>query len=274
MHGFAKQCGKTLALNMLRSDPKQTQFVDFLSPFGDKLRADNRWVKLASLMPWEVVEEYYADSLAGTGMGRSALPGRVAFGALIIKERLGTTDEETAEQIRENPYLQFFLGLLEFREEFLFDPSMMVHFRARFSEKAHQRINTAIIEKANPPTVREHPENDDEEQSPPPANAGKLLVDATCTPADITYPTDLKLLGETREKTEALIDILHKPLIGQASKPRTYRQQARKRFLTIVKQKKPGRKKIRKAIGSNSVTSAATSSISEDNFEMEPASQH
>ena len=103
-------------------------------------------VKLASLMPWAVVEECYAESLAGTGMGRSALPGRVAFGSLIIKERLGTTDEETAEQIRENPYLQFFLGLSEFREDYLFDPSMMGHFRARFGEEAHQRINTAIIE--------------------------------------------------------------------------------------------------------------------------------
>ena len=85
-------------------------------------------------------------------MGRSALPGRVAFGSFIIKERLGTTDEETAEQIRENPYLQFFLGLSEFREDYLFDPSMMGHFRARFGEEAHQRINTAIIEKANPST--------------------------------------------------------------------------------------------------------------------------
>ena len=73
-------------------------------------------------MPWAVVKECYAESLAGTGMGRSALPGRVAFGSLIIKERLGTTDEETAEQIREKPYLQFFLGLLEFREDYLFDP--------------------------------------------------------------------------------------------------------------------------------------------------------
>ena len=51
-----------------------------------------------------------------------------------------------AEQIRENPYLQFFLGLSEFREDYLFDPSMMGHFRARFGEEAHQRINTAIIE--------------------------------------------------------------------------------------------------------------------------------
>lgn len=27
---------------------------------------------------------------------------------------------------------------------------------------------------------------------------GALTVDASCTPADITYPTDLKLLNETR----------------------------------------------------------------------------
>jgi len=35
---------------------------------------------------------------------------RLAFGALLIKQRLGLTDEETVEQIRENAYMQFFLG--------------------------------------------------------------------------------------------------------------------------------------------------------------------
>jgi hypothetical protein len=30
---------------------------------------------------------------------------------LIIKARLGLTDEELVEQIKENPYLQFFIGL-------------------------------------------------------------------------------------------------------------------------------------------------------------------
>ena len=64
MHRFAKHVGENLAPTMLRSDPRQTEFVDFLSPFGNKLRADNRWVKLASLMPWAVVEECYAESLA------------------------------------------------------------------------------------------------------------------------------------------------------------------------------------------------------------------
>ena len=42
----------------------------------------------------------------------------------------GITDEETVEQISENPYLQYFLGLRELLSKALFDPSMMVHFQS------------------------------------------------------------------------------------------------------------------------------------------------
>ncbi|MFN9957553.1 MAG: IS5/IS1182 family transposase, partial [bacterium] len=35
-------------------------------------------------------------------------------------------------------------------------------------------------------------------------NQGSLLIDATCVPADIRYPTDLSLLNEARELTETL----------------------------------------------------------------------
>ena len=34
-------------------------------------------------------------------------------------------------------------------------------------------------------------------------DAGKLLVDATCAPADVAYPTDLNLLNEAREKNRS-----------------------------------------------------------------------
>jgi len=34
------------------------------------------------------------------------------FGALFIKQRLGLSNEETVEQIRENAYIQFFLGFV------------------------------------------------------------------------------------------------------------------------------------------------------------------
>lgn len=231
---------------MYQNDSEQADFTDFYLPFGGKLNASNRWVKLASIVPWREVEKCYQQNFEGTGMGAPAKSGRIAFGALVIKERLGITDEETVEQITENPYLQCFLGLHEYRGEALFDPSMMVHFRSRFGQEDYQRINTEIIRLA---TEAGQEENDGDQEEEPPGNDGKLIVDASCTPADITYPTDLKLLGEAREKTESYIDKLHAPLVGKKKKPRTYRQKARKQYLAVAKQKKAGMKKIRKAIG-------------------------
>jgi hypothetical protein len=40
------------------------------------------------------------------------------------------------------------------------------------------------------------------------------LLDATCTPADIKYPTDIGILNEAREKTEKIIDKLYKELVS------------------------------------------------------------
>src|SRR6056297_1872344 len=130
---------------MYKSDQKQLKFENFYLPFGGKLRSDNRWVKLAKLIPWADFEELYANSLAGTGMGAPAKSVRVALGALIIKERLGTSDEETVEQIRENPYLQAFLGFHEFRDQVPFDPSLFVYFRKRFSLDQLGQINGEIV---------------------------------------------------------------------------------------------------------------------------------
>lgn len=89
-----------------RSTPGQLSFENFYLPFGGKLSGENRWVKLAQLIPWEEFEAQYAEQLS-EGMGAPAKSFRMALGALIIKERLGTSDIETVEQIRENPYLQF-----------------------------------------------------------------------------------------------------------------------------------------------------------------------
>jgi IS5 family transposase len=54
-------------------------------------------------------------------------------------------------------------------------------------------------------------------------------------------------LNEAREKTDAIIDELHTPLVGNELRPRTYRVKARRAFLSFTKKKKPGRKAIRKA---------------------------
>ena len=63
-----------------------------------------------------------------------------------------------------------------------------------------------------------------------PANEGKLLIDATCAPADIAYPTDFRLLNDAREKLESIIDTRHLPIQGRQPKPR---KKARKDYLSV-----------------------------------------
>ena len=227
-----------------KDDANQLQFEDFYLPFGGKLRSDNRWVILSKQIPWQQVEREYSTNFSQNDTGNPAKSARIALGSLIIKERLGTTDRETVLQIAENPYLQYFLGFSEYKDEVPFDHSLMTHFRKRFDKDKLRQINESIVRNAL--EQDKTPDNNDNDK---PSNKGKLIVDATCTPADVTYPTDLNLLNKAREKTEAMIDSMHAPLIGKTKKPRTYRKKARKDYLAVAKQKRSGYKKVRKAIG-------------------------
>lgn len=124
----------------LDSTPENFEF-----PFAGQLCPENRWVKLASLVPWSEFEAEYQKNFSST-MGAPAHSFRTALGALIIKEKLGTSDRETVEQIRENPYLQYFLGYSKYSNEAPFEASMFVHFRKRISQELINSINLKIIE--------------------------------------------------------------------------------------------------------------------------------
>ena len=94
-----------------------------------------------------------------------------------------------------------------------------------------------------------HPKKKDSDTKNESTNQGKLLVDATCAPADISYPTDLGLLNLARVHTEKIIDILYKSLkVKINKKPRTYRKIARKDYLVVAKQRRPKRHKKIQAI--------------------------
>ena len=93
-----------------REHRDQLSFKDFFLPFGGQLSGDNRWIKLAELIPWDELEDDYASQFC-KGFGAPAKPFRMALGALIIKARLGLTDEELVEQIKENPYLRVPRGI-------------------------------------------------------------------------------------------------------------------------------------------------------------------
>ena len=117
---------------------------DFDLPFEGKLSQDNRWVIMASLVPWEEFEEEYAQNFSPE-MGAPALPFRVALGSLIIKEKLGISDRETVEQIKENPYLQYFIGKTHYSSKAAYDPSLLARFRERINVNLVNRINERMV---------------------------------------------------------------------------------------------------------------------------------
>ena len=233
-----------------REHRDQLSFKDFFLPFGGQLSGDNRWIKLVELIPWDELEDDYASQFC-KGFGAPAKSFRMALGALIIKARLGLTDEELVEQIKENPYLQFFIGLEGFQYSAPFDPSMMVYFRKRLPESVVNDCNERIVRHGlNVIRSSASTDHDDDtshgggaarpadqqiESNATRPNQGSLLIDATCVPADIRHPTDLSLLNEARELTETLIDAMHSQVRDAfGHKPRTHRKQARQQFLAVA----------------------------------------
>ncbi|MCL2674718.1 MAG: transposase [Defluviitaleaceae bacterium] len=116
-----------------KSERLQITIDDFILPFGGKLSAENRWVKLAKLMPWDMIDEIYAAKFKNEKPdGNIPISSRVAFGSLHIRGDKNTSDALTLEMITESPYLQYFLGFKEFQTEPPFDVSMMTLFRRDF----------------------------------------------------------------------------------------------------------------------------------------------
>lgn len=114
-----------------KTNDGQLDIYDFILPFGGHLKEYNRWVKLRQTINWELVEEEYCRNFANKDAGQEAYPADVAFGSLYIRRLLGFTDLELVDQIAENPYMQYFIGYKEYRNERPFDPSLLVAFRKR-----------------------------------------------------------------------------------------------------------------------------------------------
>lgn len=225
-------------------DKRQLDLENFYLPFGGHLNPGNRWVRLAKLIPWAELEEKYSQNFCEDN-GAPAKPFRMALGSLLIKEKLDITDRETVEQIKENHYLQYLIGMESYSDEAPFDASLMVHFRKRITDEIINEINELIHRNSIKKNEKADEKTESENKETEKVNKGKLLIDSTCVPSDIRYPTDLSLLNEAREKTEKIIDILHEPYKGKKKKVRTYRNKARKDYLKVSKKRKPKEKLIR-----------------------------
>jgi hypothetical protein len=277
VQGKMAKPSKTCASQQRYVSPSQGVLSCFEMPFSGSLSPDNRWVILSKKLPWDILVNIYKKQMNNFWTGAGGINPRVALGALIIKHICDLSDRETIQQIRENVYMQYFIGYSGFSSEAPFDPSLFVELRSRLGMEQINAINERVIGFIDEQSAISTPDasvkeleksdkskNDGSEPmaddvtsgsevSKDPStisssNGGKMIIDATVCPQDIAYPTDLNLLNDAREKSEELIDLLYDPLL-HGKKPRTYRRKARKLYLNEAQKKSSSARFIRKANG-------------------------
>ena len=248
---------------MYKRKLNQVSLFDNPAMFGGiALDPENEWVKLAGIIPWWVFEKKYAEQFPSK-TGQPACSLRQALGSQIIKERYRFSDEMTVAHITMNPYLQYFIGLTEFRQTAPFDPSMMSRFRQRLTPEMLQDVNDVIAGRKTAEQIAD--ESDDHDDSGDGSsgsgseggqsetkrapreepNGGTLILDATCAPQAIRFPTDTSLLNEARQNTEEIIDSLHTAGLTDGRKPRTYRIVAKKQYNGFSKSRRKTQRSIR-----------------------------
>ena len=234
---------------MIKYTPSnQLTLEAFSHPFERDLSPENRWLKLAKLIPWDSLAAVYAKSLSTTS-GRESIDVRMVIGALIVKHKLGLDDRGTVAMISENIYLQYFCGLRSFQIENPFHPTVFVDIRKRMGSDRFDLWNELIVEKADSlkPKRKQNIDKDKNDNGTPKPNKGSLKIDATVANQKIVFPTDANLLNTAREESERIIDILYKQT-GSKTKPRDYRRVARKEYVAFSKNRKKSKKQIRKFI--------------------------
>ncbi len=207
-------------------DVNQLEIFEKSLPFGGKLDRNNRWIRLAELVNWRELESIYAKSFATTG--RPGVRARYVLASLIIKHKLDSSDEEVAEHISENPYMQYFIGLPRFQYRVPYDPSTLTNVRKRLGEEEfdlfeQQLIDTLVEKKLIKPKG--------------------MLTDATVFQSEITFPTDCGLLNKARRFCVKHIKHLSK-VVGR--KVRTYCRVAQKSYVAFSKKRRKTQKEVRR----------------------------
>ena len=230
MQGKRNNLSKKCASLRQYTPENQLSLDLFESPFGQDLDQQNRWIQLSSKIPWDEIVSLYHSYYPPKPTGRPSVNPRILIGSTIIKHLNDYDDRETVEQIRENVYLQYFLGYPRFSKESPFDASVFVSIRKKLTPDLLHKINSCIYakskEKLLPKTLSDQKEEekgiDNEEDSGESGasslrtssqhtkfNKGQLLMDASVAPQAIAYPTDLNLLNDARQMSEKIIDELY-----------------------------------------------------------------
>lgn len=119
----------------------------FKTPFDNTLDPENRWVRMAEVVPWDRMASVFHLSMSKS-RGRGSIDLRVVMGALLVKHLQGLSDEDTVLCIQENIYVQYFVGLPCFQKNPVFVPSLFVEIRKRLGHKGVAKLNEMMFQQA------------------------------------------------------------------------------------------------------------------------------
>lgn len=187
---------------------------------------------------------------------------RLIIGSLLIKHKMNLSDEETILAIQENPYMQYFVGLSEFTDRPVFDPTLFVTIRKRlgitdFNDMSVSLLNIQV-ERAKIKAEEQVTDKDGSPPGPLPGSGsdteftdshgrlhkGSLKVDATCADAEVRYPTDIDLLHDGCKIINRYIHKLCERFF--LAPPVTHYKASRSAYLEVIKLKKRSKKVIKR----------------------------
>lgn len=163
--------------------------------------------------------------------GRPSTPLRAQAGTLIIKHLKNLPDRDTVRMVEENLYAQYFCGLLPSQAKGYMNPATgLTNFRAKIGKKGMAFIMEILNCAAHGKSLKK---------------GDTLILDTTCVPLDIIYPTDIKLLERCRVEIMRLFKKAKK--MGLDITYRAYNRTARRTFVYFSKLRKTA-KKTRKRV--------------------------
>jgi hypothetical protein len=176
---------------------------------------------LGDNLPWDDLVKPYLEACCANN-GRPTVDARQVVGAMIIKHLKKLSDENTIAEIQENPYLQYFVGLPEFRKTPLFDASLFVSLRVRLDDEKFDAMNDTIIlhftksTESVPEPAENSPEPAEEKQplitdelpknDPPPAAPNTKIAEITAEkPAEIVEQKPTKVTHKGKLKIDTTV---------------------------------------------------------------------
>ena len=143
-------------------------------------------VRLSSVIDWERIEKELSEPYHET-IGAPAKPVRLMAGLQYLKHTYNLSDEILLERWVENPYWQYFCGMLYFEYAPPIVPTSMTKWRNLHGDKLEILLTATIQAGLDTKTIR-------------PGSFEKINVDTTVQEKAITFPTDAKLYHRMREK--------------------------------------------------------------------------